>query len=52
MRRPALSGALLEFSMLSRFDPRQRRAILVFGGLWTAALIFVALSALLAGWSP
>jgi hypothetical protein len=35
--------------MLSRFDPRQRRAIIIFGSLWLFALGFVALGALIGG---
>jgi len=38
--------------MLSRFDPRQRRGIIVVGSLWLAALVFMGLSALLTGASP
>jgi hypothetical protein len=38
--------------MLSRFEPRQRRAIIVFGSLWALAVGFVALGALLLGGSP
>ncbi len=38
--------------MLSRFDPHQRRAILVFASLWTFAIGFAALGALLIASSP
>lgn len=38
--------------MLSRLDPRQRRALLVLGSLWTCAIAFIALAALLALGSP
>jgi len=35
--------------MLSRFDPRQRRAIIAFGSLWLFAMGFAALGLLLGG---
>lgn len=38
--------------MLSRLDPRQRRALLVLGSLWACAFVFIALGALLALGSP
>ena len=34
--------------MLPRFDPHQRRALLVLGSLWACAFAFIALGALLA----
>jgi hypothetical protein len=38
--------------MLSHFNARQRRAILVFGSLWATSIVFVALGAVLTGGSP
>jgi hypothetical protein len=38
--------------MLSRFDARQRRAIVVLGSLWLTSIVFVMLAAVLGGPSP
>jgi hypothetical protein len=35
--------------MFSGFEPRQRRAIVVFGSIWVLALGFFALGVLLGG---